>query len=58
MDLVSESNLDHRLETVLDHHNAIRKGLGKKIYEKNQLRNDLLKIAPKILNFLNQFGKN
>ena len=30
MDLVSESNLDHRLETVLIHHNAIRKGLGKK----------------------------
>jgi adenylosuccinate synthase len=51
MDLVSESNLDHRLETVLDHHNAIRKGLGKKIYEKDQLRNDLLKIAPKILKF-------
>ena len=33
MDLRSESNLDHRLETVLLHHNAIRKGLGKKIYE-------------------------
>ena len=30
MDLVSESNLDHRLETVLVHHNAIRKGLVKK----------------------------
>jgi len=51
MDLRSESNLDHRLETVLLHHNAIRKGLGKKIYEKNQLKKDLLKIAPKILKF-------
>ena len=51
MDLVSESNLDHRLETVLIHHNAIRKGLGKKIFEKNQLKKDLLKIAPKILKF-------
>ena len=30
MDLRSESNLDHRLENVLLHHNAIRKGLGKK----------------------------
>ena len=29
MDLISEKNLDHRLETVLMHHNAIRKGLGK-----------------------------
>ena len=28
MDLVSETNLDHRLKTVLIHHNAIRKGLG------------------------------
>ena len=51
MDLVSESNLDHRLETVLIHHNAIRKGLGKKIFEKDQLKKDLLKIAPSILKF-------
>jgi adenylosuccinate synthase len=51
MDLRSESNLDHRLETVLLHHNAIRKGLGKKTYEKNQLKKDLLKIAPEILKF-------
>ena len=27
MDLRSESNLDNRLENVLLHHNAIRKGL-------------------------------
>ena len=51
MDLVSESNLDHRLETVLVHHNAIRKGLGKKIFKKDQLKKDLLKIAPEILKF-------
>ena len=51
MDLVSESNLDHRLETVLIHHNAIRKGLGKKFFEKDQLKKDLLKIAPSILKF-------
>ena len=50
MDLISEKNLDHRLETVLIHHN-IRKGLGKKIFEKNQLKKDLLKIAPEILKF-------
>ena len=30
MDLRSEQNLDHRLKSVLIHHNAIRKGLGKK----------------------------
>tara|TARA_B110000008_G_C16928782_1_gene547865 strand:- start:280 stop:1572 length:1293 start_codon:yes stop_codon:yes gene_type:complete len=51
MDLRSETNLDHRLETVLLHHNAIRKGLGKKIYKKNQLKKELLKIAPEILKY-------
>jgi len=51
MDLISEKNLDHRLEAVLLHHNAIRKGLGKEIYEKEQLKKDLLKIAPKILKY-------
>ena len=51
MDLVSKNNLDHRLETVLAHHNAIRKGLGKNIFKKDQLKKDLLKIAPEILKF-------
>jgi len=51
MDLISESNLDQRLKTVLIHHNAIRKGLGKKIYEKDKLKEDLLKIAPEILKY-------
>ncbi len=51
MDLRSESNLDHRLENVLLHHNAIRKGLGKKIFKKDQLKKELLEIAPKILKF-------
>ena len=51
MDLISESNLDHRLDTVLHHHNSIRKGLGKKIYKKDKLKKELLKIAPKILKF-------
>ena len=51
MDLRSEKNLDQRLESVLLHHNAIRKGLGKKIFEKNQLKKDLLEIAPEILKF-------
>ncbi len=51
MDLISERNLDHRLETVLIHHNAIRKGLGKKTFKKDKLKKELLKIAPKILKF-------
>ena len=51
MELVSEQTLDHRLETVLLHHNAIRKGLGKKVYQKNKLKQDLLKIASEILKY-------
>ena len=51
MDLVSEENLDHRLETVLLHHNAIRKGLGKEIYKKDKIKKELLKIAPNILKY-------
>ena len=51
MDLISEKNLDHRLETVLMHHNAIRKGLGKETYKKDKLKKELLKIAPEILKF-------
>ncbi len=51
MDLASKENLNNRLDNVLAHHNAIRKGLKKKIYEKGVLIEELLKIAPKILKF-------
>ncbi len=51
MDLRSESNLDNRLENVLHHHNAIRKGLKKKIFKKEDLKKSLLEIAPDILRF-------
>ena len=51
MDLASKENLNKRLDNVLAHHNAIRKGLKKKIYEKGFLIEELLKIAPKILKF-------
>ena len=51
MDLISEKSLDKRLETALSHHNAIRKGLGKNNFKKEQLKKDLLKLAPEILKF-------
>ena len=51
MDLASEENLDKRLDAVLVHHNAIRKGLGKKLFQKDRLKKELLKISPKILKF-------
>ena len=42
----------------MSHHNAIRKGLGKKVFEKEQLKKDLLKIAPEILKFSKPVWKN
>ena len=51
IDLISEKNLNHKLDVVLTHHNAIRKGLGKDIFKKDKLKKDLLKIAPEILKF-------
>ena len=49
MDLLSDEDLDNKLETVLVHHNSIRKGLGKEIYKKDEIKNKLLKIAPEII---------
>ena len=51
MDLASEESLDNKLENILKHHNAIRKGLGKDIYLQEKLKKDLIKIAPKILKY-------
>ena len=65
MDLRSKKNLDTRLTNVLLHHNAIRKGLKKKIFKKEELKKKLLKIAPEILKFakpiwlkLDEFGND
>ena len=51
MDLASENNLEKRLEVALNHHNAIRKGLGKPEFKIGELKKDLLNIAPQILKF-------
>ena len=51
MDLASKTNLENRLTAVLEHHNAIRKGLGKPIYQKDKLIEELLKLAPNILKY-------
>jgi len=52
-DLSSESILDKKLETALLHHNAIRKGLGKKKYSKDKLKKELLKKHQKNLKYTN-----
>tara|TARA_B100000427_G_scaffold328022_1_gene340156 strand:- start:2801 stop:4093 length:1293 start_codon:yes stop_codon:yes gene_type:complete len=51
MDLEAADILNKRLEDALSHHNSIRKGLGKKIFKKDDLLKELLEIAPKILKF-------
>ncbi len=51
IDLLSERNLDMKLTTLIEHHNFLRKGMGKKEYSKEMLKEKLLKIAPKILKF-------
>jgi len=57
IDLASEENLDSRLTSALSHHNSIRKGLGKPVCDKNQLKKDLLKVAPHILRYSKQVWK-
>ena len=51
MDLLSEENLDTKLNILLEHHNSLRRGMGEKEYSKQKLKEELLKIAPKILKF-------
>ena len=65
MDLKNRDNLSKKIDTILFHHNALRKGLGKKIIDKDKLAQDLFKISPKILKFskpvwkkIEEFKKN
>ena len=51
MDLKDKHNLSKKIDTILFHHNALRKGLGKKIIDKYKLMQELLKISSKILKF-------
>ncbi len=51
MDLANEKNLSKKIDTILFHHNSIRKGLGKKTVDKDALMKELIKISPAILKF-------
>jgi len=51
IDLLSEDNLESKLTILLEHHNSLRRGMGQKEYNKQKLKEDLLKIAPKILKY-------
>jgi len=51
MDLANEKNLSKKIDTILFHHNSIRKGLGKKMVDKDALMKELIKISPTILKY-------
>jgi adenylosuccinate synthase len=51
-DLADEATLDDRLEELLFHHNALRRGLGAPEIDGAGLRAALLEVAPRILPFL------
>ena len=51
MDLTNKKNLSKKIDTILFHHNAIRKGLKKRKIGKKKLINELIKISPKILKY-------
>lgn len=51
-DLADEDHLLERVENLLHHHNALRRGLGKPESEAAELHAMLLEVAPKILPFM------
>tara|TARA_Y100000590_G_scaffold55816_1_gene58451 strand:- start:500 stop:1792 length:1293 start_codon:yes stop_codon:yes gene_type:complete len=51
MDLADKKNLSRRIDTMLFHHNSIRKSLGKNKINKKKLIKDLVKVSSKILKF-------
>jgi adenylosuccinate synthase len=51
MDLANEKQLSKKIDTILFHHNSIRKGLGKKTVDKAALMKKLIKISSTILKF-------
>ncbi len=51
MDLANKKNLSKKMDTILFHHNLIRKGLKKKTIDKDPLMKELIKISSTILKF-------
>ena len=51
MDLANKKNLSRKIDTLLNHHNSIRKGLERKIVDKDQLTKKLLTISSEILKY-------
>ena len=57
MDLAHLKNLSKKIDTILHHHNSIRKGLGKKILNKKKYLMISEKFHLKFLDILNLYGK-
>ncbi len=51
-DLANEASLEAKIERLLAHHNALRRGLGEAEVDGRKLRTELLEIAPRILPFM------
>jgi adenylosuccinate synthase len=51
-DLKNADSLEAKIERLLTHHNALRRGLGEPEVDGRKLREDLLAIAPRILPFM------
>ena len=51
MDLANKKNLSKKINTILFHHNSIRKGLKKTLVNKKKLIQALIKISPEILKY-------
>jgi adenylosuccinate synthase len=52
MDLSDGSTLDRKIERLLAHHNALRKGLGLELIDGRAVRKDLEAVAPRVLPFM------
>ncbi len=52
MDLADGATLDRKIERLLTHHNALRKGLGLAPIETAHVREELLRVAPLVLPFM------
>src|ERR1700729_3347568 len=52
MDLADGTTLDRKIERLLTHHNALRKGLGLEMIDPKDVRRELLDVAPSVLPYM------
>jgi adenylosuccinate synthase len=54
MDLAEPENLDGKIERLLAHHNALRRGLDLPLIDPKKLRDEMMSVAPKVLPFMDR----